>query len=757
MQTKKIKAGLIILLALILSIMPMAAQAAEGTHEGIKAVLTLDKKDYAIEDPVQAKIEISNLREYAVQNLRAVLTLPEGMRLQDGQQGTILIRELAAGETKTQTVEAIALADESDDENENGDNDDNGGSVPKTGQTETLLIWIGISLGAIVGFFYLLRKNKKMQMQFMSILLCLAMILSGVQLARPAYAKIDNMDFSVTEKVTVNGEADEVTLEIFFDVKTLTGEAKIVGTFAFGEELSIDISGLEDADEEKLLYQWLRDGEPIVDATERTYTVTQEDIGAVLGCIVTSGATDGMTTATAKVTTEKAIQEKPVIGEEGSGADAEVYGGVQEITIVNNHETLELQYSIDSGDTWEALPAGEEITIPVTHGMYDVLLYYPETDTHEESEEISVEVEATYPVLGGEATLVGTPAFGETLSIDIENITGAIPETFSYEWQRDGVTIDGETAASYTLVKKDIGAAISCIVTSNAASASITATTDSTIEKAEQDTPTYGTSGSGMNVEVYGGPVQVTLKNNKTGYTLKYSVDGGAEKSLSAGNTINETVSVGAHTVTFYYEETDTHEASPEASTTVTATNPVLGGSATIAGTLKYGQRLTVNAESVTGAPANTFSYQWKRGGTGGTNIGTGTNYTLVQADIGATITCVITSSAADGSVSRTTGTVGKADQAAPTDDVITTLGVRNREIRIVNRKVNTDQTSITIQYSIDSSSNWQGPITISGATANNYHDVTGVNSGSHTVYYRYPETDIYNASPVYSNTVTVP
>lgn len=92
-----------------------------------------------------------------------------------------------------------------------------------------------------------------------------------------------------------------------------------------------------------------------------------------------------------------------------------------------------------------------------------------------------------------------------------------------------------------------------------------------------------------------------------------------------------------------------------------------LTGTVGITGTLKYDSALT--AALTGGNNTGTLHYQWKRGSATGTDIGTDSSkYTLVAADIGQTIYCVITSNVQTGSRSGSTASViGKADgPAAP-------------------------------------------------------------------------------------------
>jgi hypothetical protein len=80
----------------------------------------------------------------------------------------------------------------------------------------------------------------------------------------------------------------------------------------------------------------------------------------------------------------------------------------------------------------------------------------------------------------------------------------------------------------------------------------------------------------------------------------------------------------------------------------------------TISGTAVVGQTLTASASGVTGVPTPTLSYQWKRGAT---NIGTNADtYTLVQADAGQSITCVVTATNAGGSANATSNALAIID-----------------------------------------------------------------------------------------------
>ena len=65
----------------------------------------------------------------------------------------------------------------------------------------------------------------------------------------------------------------------------------------------------------------------------------------------------------------------------------------------------------------------------------------------------------------GQLLILGTPIQNETLSIDtstIDDLDGLPdPSTFSYQWLRNGLTIDGANGSSYTLSNEDVGTNLS--------------------------------------------------------------------------------------------------------------------------------------------------------------------------------------------------------------------------------------------------------------------------------------------------------
>lgn len=146
----------------------------------------------------------------------------------------------------------------------------------------------------------------------------------------------------------------------------------------------------------------------------------------------------------------------------------------------------------------------------------------------------------------------------------------------------------------------------------------------------------------------------------------------------------------------------------------ITVTKAQLAGTVSIIGNVVFGQTLTANTSNLTSTPTipnlGTLTYQWKRGIS---NIGTNSaTYTLVQADIGSTITVTVIAANCNGSkTSNSTATVAKATQTAPSAPTLK----------------NKTTTSITLneisgcEYNRDGG-NWQATTIFSGLTPNTFY-----------------------------------
>jgi hypothetical protein len=132
---------------------------------------------------------------------------------------------------------------------------------------------------------------------------------------------------------------------------------------------------------------------------------------------------------------------------------------------------------------------------------------------------------------------------------------------------------------------------------------------------------------------------------------------------------------------------------------------PVVSGTATV------GQTLSSTTGTWTGAPTPTFTYQWQRAGS---NIGSATSstYTLVNADAGSTIRCVVTATNVVAAVSANSNATSAVAAIAPGAPTIGTATI-------------TSPTTCTVSFTAPASN---GGATITSYTA---YPSAGSSSGS--------------------------
>ncbi len=487
-------------------------------------------------------------------------------------------------------------------------------------------------------------------------------------------------------------------------VPVMGGTVTIDGTAKFGQTLTANLSGLTYApatNNDQPTYQWERDGNVIPGATNASYTLVQDDIGAVITVKVTADGSHatGNVTSTSTATVAKA---------DGPAAPAAATLTGQTTTSLTLTAVAGQEYSKDNGATWQDSATFTSLT-PGTE--YTFVTRVKATATHGASAASAGATFATdaVPVMGGTVTIDGTAKFGQTLTANLSGLTYA-PATNNdqptYQWERDGNVIPGATNASYTLVQDDIGAVITVTVTADGSHATGNVTSTGTAAVAKADGPAA--------------PAAATLTGQTTtSLTLtavagqEYSKDNGATWQDSA--TFTSLTPGTDYTFVTRVKATATHGASASSAGATFATDavPVMGGTVTIDGTAKFGQTLTANLSGLTYAPATNNdqpTYQWERDKNvipGATNA----SYMLVQDDIGAVITVKVTAdgSHATGNVTSTgTATVAKADgPAAPAAATLTGKTTTSITLTAVAGQ----------EYSKDNGATWQDSATFASLT----------------------------------------
>ncbi|MCC3860058.1 hypothetical protein [Pseudemcibacter aquimaris] len=250
-----------------------------------------------------------------------------------------------------------------------------------------------------------------------------------------------------------------------------TGILMVEGTAVEDQvlELTGGISGV-DADE-PITYEWLRDGVPIVGATENSYTLTQADVGTIISSSVTYTDTLGNIqniTFTGTTAVEN-VNDDPV-GEvtiTGTPTEGETLLVSNTIGDEDGLGVISYQWQRDGVDVLGATNTTYELTQDDTGSVITVVASY--TDDYGTDE--TVVSEGTSAVLNvnneptGEVIISGTATEDETLTVSntIDDVDGL--GTITYQWQRDGVDVEDATTDSYTLTQDDVGATMTVVAT----------------------------------------------------------------------------------------------------------------------------------------------------------------------------------------------------------------------------------------------------------------------------------------------------
>ena len=173
-----------------------------------------------------------------------------------------------------------------------------------------------------------------------------------------------------------------------------------------------------------------------------------------------------------------------------------------------------------------------------------------------------------------------------------------------------------------------------------------------------------------------------------------------------------------------------------------------------VTGTATVGQTLSSTTGTWTGVPTPTFSYQWQRVTT---NIGgaTSSTYTLVAADAGNTIRCVVTATNSVGSASansNSTASVAATVPGAPTIGTATATGSTTATVAYTAPASNGGAT-ITSYTATSSPSGITGTLSQSGSGT---ITVSGLASGtSYTFTVKATNSAGQSAASGASNTIT--
>ena len=466
-----------------------------------------------------------------------------------------------------------------------------------------------------------------------------------------------------------------------------TGKPAISGTAQVGETLTVDTSGIADADgldNATYSYQWMAGGTEIPGATGSSYTLVSDDEGKTIQVWVgfiddarneealASAATEAVgfavqqqgasnTPATGEPTISGTAQVGETLTADTSGitdADGLVNATFSYQWVANDGATdTDISGATDAAYTLVADDGGKTIKVRV---LVTDDLGNETTLTSEATDEVDFAVQqqgASNTPATGLPTISGTAQVGEMLTADTTGIAdadGLVNATYSYQWLSDDAEISGATGLTYILVDGDEGRTIKVrvIVTDDLGNeTTLTSEATDAVEAAAQpDSPATGEP-------TISGTAQVgeMLTADTTGIA---DADGLVNATYSYQWLSDDAEISGATDSTYTLVDDDegrtikvqvlvTDDLGNETTLTSAATeaveakrNTAATGRPTISGTVRVGETLTADTSGIADADGlvnATYSYQWL---SDDAEIGgaTDSTYTLVDDDEGRTI-----------------------------------------------------------------------------------------------------------------------
>lgn len=236
-----------------------------------------------------------------------------------------------------------------------------------------------------------------------------------------------------------------------------------------------------------------------------------------------------------------------------------------------------------------------------------------------------------------EAELTGQPVVGGTLAATTRAWTPAAT-SYTYRWVRDGSTIPGATASTYTVQPDDLGSGIRAVVAGSAPGLTSTESSTTTIYIRNTFTtvgvPTVsGTPRPGQTLTCATG----TWAPAPTGFGYEWR-RGSRTVSAGAPTYKVQTSDEGQQLRCYVNALRGDHPSVPAASAPLTVLRSFASaGTVAVAGTPDLGATLTASVTGTSPAPGE-VAYRWYRNGTAIAGA-TQAAYTVTQADSLATLT----------------------------------------------------------------------------------------------------------------------
>ena len=505
-----------------------------------------------------------------------------------------------------------------------------------------------------------------------------------------------------------------------------TGSPTISGTPEVGQTLTLDISEIADADglthaSYTYLYQWLRTGAEIPEATDTSYALADADEGKTIKVRVsftddannTESRTSAATVAVAPrpnspPTGAPTINGTPQVRrtlsvDTSSIADADgMEYAVFRYQWLADTEFATLEFHGENSPTYTLTPASEGMAIKVKV-FYTDDRGHTETLTSEATEAVIAAKPNSEPT--GLPTISGTPRVDETLTADtsaINDANGLTNVSYTYVWMGTHVVVDetsgisytigfqspDQTSPTYALTPADQGATIKVRVTftdddgyqeslTSAATEPVAArpNTEATGAPTISGTPQVGET---LTADVSG----IEDADGLTNVSYRYQwLAGGSDIEDATSSSYLLTTGEQGQTIQVkvtFTDDADNQESLTSAETLEVAAKPntAAAGEPTISGTPQVDETLTAGTSAISdedGLDNVSYQYQWLRDDADIAGQ-TSSTYELVSADEGKTIKVRVTFNDDAGNAESLTSTATTAVAARPAETPVDLL-----------------------------------------------------------------------------------
>ncbi|HAM45273.1 MAG TPA: hypothetical protein DCM67_09690, partial [Propionibacteriaceae bacterium] len=417
----------------------------------------------------------------------------------------------------------------------------------------------------------------------------------------------------------------------------------VAGSMAVGQTLSAD-PGEWSPEPDAFTYQWKSDGDTLSGKTSASYTLGASDEGHLITVAVTARKT-GYADATATSTSSTEVAAGSFVTTQPTISGSPVFGQVLSASLGAWQPTANLAWqwlrdgvAIDGATGSNYLLGVADIGAVISVQVTGTAAGYADTTTTSADTDAVAAAQLSGPE---SVTVTGENAVGQTLRVDSMAWTPT-PDKVSYQWLRDGVAVDGATAAAYELGSADLDEHITVQVTAERAGYATVVLTSAAGEAVAASSfaataPVIsGNAIMGQTLHATAGawsPLPTTL-------SYAWFADGDLIPDAETNSyqltpdEVGKAITVAVTgTRSGYAAKTLTSDA-----TSAVAAAKLSGPSeVTVTGVFTVGAVLSADAGTWTPTP-DAVSYQWLRSGSAIAGA-TDSEYTLAPADAGAVVT----------------------------------------------------------------------------------------------------------------------